>query len=81
MLWMIIVLVPKGNSGDFQGIGLLEVILKVIEWMLDERISVIPVHGALHGSQAKRVYGTGIVETKLAQQLTFLEQLGVCPNL
>ena len=26
MLWMIVVLIPKGNSGDFRGIGLLEVL-------------------------------------------------------
>ena len=35
MLWTIMVLIPKGNSGDFRGIGLLEVIWKVLEKMID----------------------------------------------
>ena len=46
MLWTIIVLIPKGNTGDFRGIGLLEVIWKVIERVLDERLSSIPTHDA-----------------------------------
>ena len=75
MLWTIIVLIPKGNSGDFRGIGLLEVIWKVIERVLDERLSTIPTHDALHGFRAKRGCGTGIMEAKLAEQLAFLERV------
>ena len=38
MLRTIIVLIPKGFSGDFRGIGLLEVIWKLIERILDEKL-------------------------------------------
>ena len=54
MLLTIIVLIPKGNSGNYSGIGLLEVIWKLIEWVLDERMSEIEVHDSLHGFRAKR---------------------------
>jgi hypothetical protein len=73
MLATIVVLIPKGNSGDYRGIGLLEVLWKVIERVLDERISTIPLHDALHGFRAKRGCSTGIMEAKLSQQLAFLE--------
>ena len=54
MLRTIIVLIPKGTSGDFRGIGLLEVIWKLIERVLDERLSKIELHDHLHGFRAKR---------------------------
>ncbi len=34
LLWIIIVLIPKGG-GDYRGIGLLELIWKCIEWVID----------------------------------------------
>ena len=75
MLLTIVVLIPKGNSGDYRGIGLLEVIWKLIERVLDERMSAIEVHDSLHGFRAKRGGGTGIMEAKLAQQLAWIEQV------
>ncbi|EJK57216.1 hypothetical protein THAOC_22766 [Thalassiosira oceanica] len=38
MLWTIIVLIPKGSSGDYRGIGLLEPFWKVIEGIMDTRL-------------------------------------------
>ena len=76
MLLTIVVLIPKGNSGDYRGIGLLEVIWKLIKWVLDERMSEIEVHDSLHGFSAKPGCDTGIIEAKLTQQLAFVEQ---CP--
>ena len=76
MLFTIIILIPKGNSGDFRGIGLLEVLWKIIEKILDARLQLIPLHDCLHGFRKKRGCGTGIMEAKLAQQLAFIEQ---CP--
>ena len=70
----IIVLIPKGNSGNYHGIGLFEVIWKLIKRVLDEWMSQIEVHDCLHGFRAKRGCGTGIMEAKLAQQLTFIKQ-------
>ena len=54
MLLTIVVLIPKGNSGDYRGIGLLKVIWKVIERVMDKRMSGIESHDTLHGFRAKR---------------------------
>ena len=67
MLWTIVVLIPKGNSGEFRGIGLLEVLWKIIEKVLDARLSSIELHDCLHGFRAGRGCGTGIMEAKLVQ--------------
>ena len=75
LLRIIIVLIPKGNSGDYRGIGLLEVIWKVVERILDARLSTIELHDCLHGFRAGRGCGTGIMEAKLAQKLAFIEQV------
>ena len=42
MLLTIIVLIPKGNYGDFRGIGLLEVVWKVTEKTLAHALSAPP---------------------------------------
>ena len=69
MLLTIIVLIPKGNSGDFRGIGLLEVVWKVIEKIIDARLKCVPLHDALHGFRPGRGCSTAIMEVKLATQL------------
>ena len=74
MLLTVVVLTPKGTSGDFRGIGLLEVIWKLLEKVLDARLSDIELHDYLHGFCAKRGCGTGILEVKLTQQLALREQ-------
>ena len=71
--WIIVVLLPKGGGG-YRGIGLMEPILKVIEGIMDQRLSVIEFHDCLHGYLPKRGTGTAIMESKLAQQLAYLEQ-------
>ena len=76
MLRVIVVLIPKGSSGDYRGIGLLEVVWKLIERVVDARLSKIELHDALHGFRAKCGCGTGIMEAKLTQQLAYREQ---CP--
>ena len=75
MLLAVVVLIPKGTSGDFRGIGLLEVVWKLLERVLDARLSEIDLHDYLHGFRAKRGCGTGIMEAKLLQQLAFREQV------
>jgi hypothetical protein len=74
MRWVVVVLLPKGNSGDFRGIGLLDPVWKVMEKILDGRLANLECHDCLHGFLANRGCGTAILETKLAQQLAFLEQ-------
>ena len=76
MLTTIVVLIPKGNPGDFRGIGLLEVVWKVLERVIDARLKCVPLHDSLHGFRPGRSCGTGIMEVKLAQQLASMEQ---CP--
>ena len=73
MLWIIIVLIPKGG-GDFRGIGLLEPFWKVIEMIMDTRLNVIEFHECLHGFVKKKGCGTAVLEAKLVQQLAYLRQ-------
>ena len=73
MLLTVMVLNPKGTAGNSRGIGLLEVIWKLLEKVLDARLSEIELHDYLHGFCAKRGCGTGILEAKLTQQLTLHE--------
>ena len=75
MLLAVAVLTPKGTSGDYRGIGFLEVIWKFLERVLDARLLEIDLRDYLHGFRAKRGCGTGIMEAKLLQQLAFREQV------
>ena len=60
ILWsiVIVVLIPKGG-GDYQGIGLLESIWKVLEKIMDRRLNAIELHDCLHGCRAHSGTGTG----------------------
>ena len=40
VLWIVIVLLPKG-CGDYRGIGLLDLIWKVVEAVMDNRLKVL----------------------------------------
>ena len=73
MLWVIVVLIPKGR-GDYRGIGLLEPCWKLIEIVMDRRLNVVELHDSLHGFRVGRGCGTATVEAKLAQHLSYLEQ-------
>ena len=73
MLWVTVVLLPKGGS-DFRGIGLLEPFWKAIEILMDKRLQVVEFHDYMHGFLKGRGTGTATVEAKLAQQLAFREQ-------
>ena len=74
MLWSTVVLLPKGN-GDYQGISLLEMSWKIIELIINWRItSKVNFRDALHGFRAKRGTGTACIEEKLPQQLSKMVQ-------
>ena len=68
MLWMVIVLLPKGG-GNYMGIGLLDPIWKVVEVVMDNRLKVLDYHDCLHGFLAGRGTGIATTEAMLAQQL------------
>ncbi len=67
MMWMIIVLLPKGG-GNYRGIGLLDPIWKVVEKV------IVKPHDCLHGGLPCRGTGTAIMEVKLQQQLAWVDQ-------
>jgi len=69
----IIILIPKGR-GDYPSIRLLELIWKILEKLLDQRLNAIVLHESLHGCWNGRGTGTAIIKAKLAQQLAHLEQ-------
>jgi hypothetical protein len=71
--WVITVLIPKGGS-NYCGIGLLEPIWKVIERVMDHRLEAIALHNSLHGCLNGRGTGTAVIEAKLTQQLSQIEQ-------
>ena len=60
MLRVIVVLISMGSLGDYRGIGLLEVVWKLIERVVDARLSKIELHDALHGFRAKAAVGRGL---------------------
>ena len=76
MLLTIGVLIPKGSSRDFRGIGLLEVVWEIVERIIHAQLKCVPLHDALYGFRPRRGCGTGIIEVNLAAQLG---SLGQCP--
>lgn len=76
LAWASMVLLPK-DSGGFRGIGLLEVIWKVLSSIMNARMAAtINLHDALHGFRPGRGTSTAIIEAKLVQQLARRRQ---CP--
>ena len=68
------VLIPKGK-GDYRGIGLMEVMWKVVAVILNSRFtSSITFHEVLHGFWAGRGTGTGTLEAKMLQQLAAMRE-------
>ena len=74
MLWMVIVLLPKGG-GDYRGVGLLDPIWKVVEVVMDNRLKVLDYHDCILGFLAWQGTETAPTEVKLAQQLAYIEQV------
>ena len=72
--WQVVVLIPKGKK-DYQGIGLVEVMWKVVAAILNRRFtSSITYHDALHGFRADRGTGTATLEANLLQQLAAMRK-------
>ena len=76
--WQAVVLIPKGKT-DYRGIGLVEVIWKVVAAILNHRLTAsINFHEFLHGFQAGRGTCTATLESKLIQQLAALSEEVLC---
>jgi len=71
--WVVTILILKGG-GDYHGIGFLEPIWKVIEWVIDKRLEAIALHDSHHSCRNGRETGTAVMEAKLTQQLAHIEQ-------
>ena len=72
--WQAVVLIPKGEK-DCRGIGLVEVMWKVVAAILNRRLTAsITYHDFLHGFKAGRSTGTTALEAKLLQQLAALRE-------
>ena len=70
---MVTVLIPK-DGGDYQGIGLLKPLWKVIKRVMYHRLEVIALHDSVHGCRNGQGTGTAAIEAKLTQQLAHIEQ-------
>ena len=65
-----VVMISKGVGTNFRGIGLVEVLWKVISGIINHRISSsIQFHDALHGFRMGRGTGNATLQAKLLQQL------------
>jgi hypothetical protein len=73
MTWSILVLIPK-TSGGTRGIGLLEIMWKVISSIINNRLQEsIPFHDSLHGFRCSRGTGTASLNAKLQTQLAHIQ--------
>ena len=69
-----VVLIPKGKK-DYRGIGLMEVMWKVVAAILNRRLTAsLAFCKILHGFWAGRGTGTATLEAKLFQKLAALRE-------
>ena len=73
-MWQAVVMIPKGRQ-EYQGIGLVEVMWKVVAAILHHWITAsINFHDFLHGFRAVHGTGTATLEAKLLQQLAAMRE-------
>ena len=72
--WKSVVLITKGKK-EYQGIGLVEVMWKVVAAILNRRFTAsITYHDFFHGFRAGRGTGTATLEAKLLQHIAALRE-------
>ena len=72
--WKGVVLIPKGKK-DYWGIGLVEVMWKVVAAILNRRLTAsITFHDFLHSFWGDRITSTTTLEAELLQQLAALRE-------
>ena len=73
--WQTVVLIPKGTSGKFRAIGLVEVLWKAVTSLLNRRFtSDITLHDVLHRFGVGYGLGNAVIEANLLQQLTAMRE-------
>ena len=77
-----LVLIPKGDNGDFRGIGIVEILWNTITGLLNPRFtSAIGFHDVLHGLCAGYGMGTASLDAKLIQKITDTREAVLHKNL
>ena len=77
-MWQTVVLIPKGKK-DYWGIGLVEVMWKVVAAFLNCQLTAsITFHDFIHGFREVHGTGTATLEAKLLQQLAALREEVLC---
>ena len=72
--WQTVVLTPKGNN-NYQGIGIVEVLLKTVTGILNCRImAAIQLQDTLHRFREDRGTKKTSIEAKLLQQLMAMRE-------
>ena len=72
--WNTVFLIPKGKR-YFRGVGLVEVLWKAVESLLNRRLtSTIMFHDVLHGFWTGRGMGTAALKAKLLQHITDMRE-------
>ena len=72
--WQAVVIIPKGRH-EYRGIGLVEVIWKVVAAILHSWLTAsITYHDFLHGFRAGRGTGTSTLKAKLIRHLSALRE-------
>ena len=72
--WTILFLITKGNAEN-RWIGIIEVMWKVVEAIIDTRIkTVVTFHNVLHGFSAIRGTWTAITDINMVQELASIYQ-------
>ena len=68
-------LIPKGYSKDFGGIGIVQVLWKATTGIINQRLTLETLyHDTLYGLRMGRGTGTATLEAKLIQQLTAMRE-------
>ena len=76
--WQAVVLIPNGGK-DYRGIGLIELMWKVVAEILNQRLTAsITFHELLDGFRAGRGTDTATLTAKLLQQLAALREEILC---
>ena len=71
-MWQVVVLITKGGK-EYRGIGLVEVMCKVVVEILNQRLTAsITSHEFLHRFRSGRGTATANLEAKLLQKLAAL---------
>ena len=69
-MWETVVLITKGESRDFRGVGLVEVLWNTFTSLLNYQLTTaIKLHDVLHGFWAGQGRGTSALESKILEQI------------